>query len=218
MQKKQIEEGLDKRMQNHFTGAFGSVEMIEVNEKIGDLIHDEKFLAQLVHANKKVIAVNKLTELTRCLFLQVIDDLSTLCRDISEKNNAIQAKNLMIKQRVDALLQSGKVNVDQAEYKKSEASIAQYATMLNNICSELEAEKSFFTLFLSDTCPSHVIVRSNVSDRFEEAAALKAKALKSYLKSVCRDLSISYSRYSFGFETQLNRIAYIESRIKSEDK
>lgn len=218
MQKKQTALNFDVRTQNYLTGALGNVDVIEVNEKISELVNDEKFLDQLAHANKKIIAVNKLTDLSRSQILQVIDELSTLHRDVSKKNNEIQAKSVMIRQKVDALLGSGKVNIDQAEYKKSEASILQYSTMLNNICSELEAEKDFFSLFLSDKCPSHVIVLSKASDCFEEIAAIRVRLLRSYLKTVCRDLSISYSRYSYGFETQLNRISYIESCIKNEGK
>lgn len=219
MQEKRLDTTLHAPIQEKIASTLlGSADVIEINEKIEDLLDDERYIAQLKRANKKIITVGILSGAVLAQIRQLIGELNNLRTEVIEKKNDINTKSLTIKQRVNALLQSGKVNVDQTEYTKSEASVLQYVSMLDAICAELEAEGNFFSLFLRDTCPSHVIVHQGVSEPFDEVVMVRTKSVKHYIKTIYRDLSISYSRYNYGFETQLNRISYVESCMKHEEK
>ncbi len=191
-------------------------DIIEINEKIDELINDDAFLAQLVQSGKKVIEVGTLSEPLKTSFEQVIEKIDSLCADVLNKKEEILSKNSLITKRVDVLLVSEKVQIDQDDYKNSEKSVIQYGVLLDNICAELRDESAWFTLFLSGKSPAHVIVRNDSPSFFDAVAQAKVKGIRGHIKSMNRDLEISFSRYSYGFDEQLKRIAYIESLIKKE--
>ncbi len=192
-------------------------DIIEVNEKIDELIKDEKFLIQLAQSGKKVISVGVLPESLKINFAQLIEKISSLRDEILQKKEDVLTKNSLIKQRVAVLLGSEEVDVDQTEYEKSEISVLEYSGLLDNICAELNSEHISLTLFLSDKCPKHVIVGAHAAESFSVVAQEQINAIKRHVKAIQRDLDVSYSRYSYGFDAQLKRIDYVESLVKKEE-
>ena len=111
-------------------------------------------------------------------------------------------------------MHSGIVQIDQQEYKQSEISVAQYMKVLESICAEVSSEIAYFEEFFGDKRPSSVVVSKSESDYFDVMIEEKNQFTKRYIKTIVRDLLVSYSRYSHGFDSQVKRIEQIESLLK----
>ncbi len=188
----------------------------ELLKKVDGLVNDEKFLAQLAQSDKKIVAADHLNEGLKNNLVGVVEELKNLHDEVANKKQDVLSRSHSIKERVELLVQAGKVHIDQDEYAKSEVSVVRYADLLDGIGAELQSEINYFSLFLGDNRPKHIIAQKNSSDVFDSVMQEKVKTIKRYLKTIKRDLSVSYSRYCFGFDSQIKRINYIEAMLKNK--
>lgn len=151
----------------------------------------------------------------------IIKELESLKNEILKKKVLAREKSLLIKEKVDFLLNSGKVHVDKSEYEKSEVSVEKYTKLLTTIIAEIDHETAYFTQFTTGEKPNNIVVPQEVNDEFGIFFKKKIKHARKYAKNMRKDLNVSYSRYCFGFDAQLRRISFIESylrTIKQEQK
>jgi len=123
-------------------------------------------------------------------------------------------QSIFIKDKVASLVTSGKVQIHQDEYKKSEESVTQYAGLLDNIMVEIDSEISYFGLFLGEELPGQVVAWMSEPDDFIAYIKEKVRFIKKYVKSIRKDLNISFSRYNFGFQAQIKRILQVEVYVR----
>lgn len=178
----------------------------------------EKFLENLAKANKKIISVVPLTSVEVVLVEEVLLCLSDLRAEVLEKRDEALRQSQFIKDKVSTLVTSGKVQIHQDEYKKSEESVVQYAGLLDNIVTEIDSEISYFSLFLSKEIPGSIVAWMSEPDDFIAYIKEKVRFIKKYVKSIRKDLNISFSRYNFGFQAQIKRILQVESFVKYQEQ
>ena len=115
--------------------------------------------------------------------------------------------------------ESKKVRIDKAEFERSEKSAHSYTQLLDGIINELSGEIAYYNVFISDDAPpiEKIPVPIQAPDKIEDYLELQMNGVKRYLKNVKRDIAISFSRYTFGFDEQLKHLTYVESYIKSKE-
>lgn len=176
----------------------------------------QNFVAGLAQDYKKVIPVVPLGS-DQSLISEILFSLSQLGDEVLLKRDEAVKQSQDIKAKVSALVESGKVHINQDEYQKSEESVIQYAGLLENIVNEITGEIAFFGLFSTDNAPKHVVVWNEDPDDFLEFIKAKVRFIKKYVKSIRKDLNISFSRYNFGFQAQIKRILQVEAYIRYHD-
>ena len=56
------------------------------------------------------------------------------------------------------------------------------------------------------------------TDDFEKHLEQRILAIKKYAKNTMRDVSVSFSRYSFGLDAQINHLNYVALVAKNREK
>ncbi len=189
---------------------------LELNRQRKTLSTEEyqQFLDNLSKANKKIIKVTPLEVVEQRLVEDVLLCLSELKNEVLQKRDEAMRQSKFIKDKVESLVTSGKVQIHQDEYKKSEESVIQYAGLLDNIVHEIESEINYFSLFISEELPGQVVAWATEPDDFAFYIREKVRFIKKYAKSIRKDLNISFSRYNFGFQAQIKRILQVEAYVR----
>lgn len=178
---------------------------------------DPKFLEQLTKQKQKVIPVEGLSASLKNEFQQMIDALLEFQGTVVKKRQDISEKRGFIKGKVDRLVELKQIHLNQQEYKKSELGVISYERLLDGVIDSLEFEINYFSSFLNDNPPSLAIVNEHDVD-FSVFVTERVKNTKRYLKTVAKDLQVSYSRYNYGFDEQLKRILYVEALMNASKK
>ncbi|MBM3893482.1 hypothetical protein FJ365_03740 [Candidatus Dependentiae bacterium] len=136
--------------------------------------------------------------------------LQDLKQEIEGKKSGALAKRQLIREKVTALCDSGKVNVDQSEFDKSDVSVHEFVGLLDRMVEEVDADYQFYKQLVSDTPPPKMLVFKVEHGTFEEVVKQRIEMIKRYVKTAKRDLAVSYSRYCYGFEAQIRQILFVE--------
>lgn len=166
----------------------------------------------------KQIAIIPLSDEFKDCVNNIINALSDLKIEIENKQSDIVQKSMEIKQAVDALIESNSVDVDTAEYKKSEESIKRYTLLLQSIIGEISDEIQHYSSIITMQPAEFITVQGTDPDSLDAYLIEKTTFVKRYVKTIKRDLSISFSRYSFGFDSQMKRIKHIQSYLAHATK
>jgi len=172
-------------------------------------------MAAYEQENKKEITATALPEHVRVKLEEVLTTLRELGQEVILKQVQAIEKNKHIKARVQILMDSGKVQIDQEEFNRSEVSVLRYAEVLNQIIAEVEQEGMFISKLLRQEPGAIMHVWKQDADSFEAYVQARIKFVKQYIKTVKKNLFISFSRYCFGFDAQEQRIGYIESLVRN---
>lgn len=191
-------------------------ESLELNRQKKTLSAEDyqKFLDGLAQANKKIISVTPLDAHDRNLVQEVVACLLELKNEVLAKRQESLRQSNFIKEKVNVLITSGKVQIHQDEYKKSEESVVQYAGLLDNIVAEIDSEINYFNLFTGNDLPGQVVAWAKEPDTFVEYIREKIRFIKKYVKSIRKDLNVSFSRYNFGFQAQIKRVLQVEAYVR----
>jgi hypothetical protein len=173
----------------------------------------EQLLSKLNNEHKKVISVGTISDSEKVFIRDITNMLHVLRGEVEAKKEGAIKQSFFIKAKVQELINSGKVQIHEDEYKRSEESVIQYAGLLDNIIVEIDNELNFFGLFLADQTPSQIVVWMNEPDSFHEYLLGKISFIKKYIKNIRKDLNVSFSRYTFGFQAQIQRILQVEAYI-----
>lgn len=151
---------------------------------------------------------------------KVVEELVTVRLDIFNKKVEIVTKREIIKEKIKFLDESKQVRIDKAEFEKTEKSTQDYIRLLDGIIHELSGEIGYYNVFISDEKPpvDKVVVPLKSPDKIEDYLELQMNGIRRYLKTVKRDITISFSRYTFGFDEQLKHLTFVESYVKSNTK
>ena len=214
-------ETLDAVMNNAQEAGSGYSER-QVIAHLEELLNgatDEKFaelVQQLAQVGRKPLSVASLNKGQQEKIVEILELLETLKREVSAKKEEALEKSALIKAKVHGLVSSGKVQIHHDEYMKSDESVQQYAVLLNNIIAEIQNEEGTFVKMLSGDLSRYVLVYLYESNDFGRYVEDKVGFVRKYVKNIRKDLNVSYSRYSFGFEAQLKRILHVEHFIRYE--
>ncbi len=189
------------------------------NLEAADSAVSEEFtemVKQLAEIGKKIIIAAPLQMQQRAKVDEALALLEELKKEVIAKKEEALGKSAVIKARVDDLVTSGKVQINRDEYAKSEESVQQYAGLLDNIVTEISNEEARLTEFLNPAI-EFTVVAFYESDDFVACVEEKVNIVRKYVRNIKKDLNVSFSRYSFGFEAQMKRILHVESYIRYQD-
>jgi hypothetical protein len=141
---------------------------------------------------------------------RAVQSLQDLKEEIASKKGGALEKRQLIREKVTALCDSGKVNVDQSEFDKSDVSVHEFVGLLERMIEEVDADYQFYKLLVSEAPPATMLVFKVEHGTFEEVVAQRIEMIKRYVKTAKRDLAVSYSRYCYGFEAQIRQILFVE--------
>ena len=147
-------------------------------------------------------------------FTQAVNGLEGLMQEIEAKRVILLEKKQLIEIKLSEFKQSGMVNVDDEERKKTNKNVDQFIAILDRMMSEIMRDVKFYWALVSATPPKSVIVmKKDKVDSFGEYIVTRVGIIKRYIKVVRRDISVSFSRYWHGFEMQIKHIMYIEQAL-----
>jgi hypothetical protein len=179
----------------------------------GQMSADEK--NKILQEYFKQIPVVAPSEQDKGKINEAIQQLESLKQEVDDKRHATLEKLATIKSKTELLRASGKVTIDDRELLKSTTSVDRFSQVLDKMQLEVEDDIAFYASLLSAKLPETVHVLKFESDDFGVYLNKRLSTVKRYVKTAKRDLSISYSRYSYGFDAQINHLAYIEQAIKN---
>lgn len=207
----------DESTRNHLRGDALQVEQPGDDLPISEMDlseEDRQALEQQMELYKKKITCTKLTDELTHRFNDAAGLLITLDAEVIEKQHQALEKNDYIKQIVQKLMTDGYIQVNEQEFKRSEESVQKYVDLLNDVRNEINQEMQRIALMQTAEEGKEFAVWKTAPDEYPVYVEQRIKQLKHYIKSVRRDLNISYSRYCFGFESQMRRIESIQRYIE----
>jgi len=140
--------------------------------------------------------------------------LASLKEEINAKVNGAIEKKVLIKHKIEHLKETGKVNIDDAHFKRFDESIAEYVQLLVHMTHEVDRDLGYYASFLSENHLATVSVFKRDSDSFADYIVERIKAIKKNVKNAKQELAVSYSRYCFRFDAQIRQLDYVEQVIK----
>jgi hypothetical protein len=179
----------------------------------------EKKIEEIDPKTQKYLYIKPVGQDFKIRLKKIIEELVLMRLDIFNKKVEIVTKQTVIKEKIAILAESKKVRIDKAEFERSEKSAHSYTHLLDGIINELSGEIAYYNVFVSDDAPpiDKIPVPLQAPDRIEDYLEVQMNGIKRYLKNVKRDIAISFSRYTYGFDEQLKHLTYVESYIKSKE-
>lgn len=190
----------------------------ESPELVEPMLNQEQFMEKFMQEHFKQVAVGEISPAECVKFQDALNFLLALKAEVAAKRVGSLEKKDFIKSMVAKLKESGRVNIDEAEFNKTEKSVMEFVQLLDKMVAEIDADIEFYTKLLSDTPPSYVMAYKDESDNFKDYLDARMASIKKYAKNAKRDLAVSYSRYCFGFDAQIRQIAYVEQVLRHADK
>jgi hypothetical protein len=151
----------------------------------------------------------------------VAKELLKLREEVVEKKKTFLEQQHQLNKKIEDLSKTGKLKIDTTEQKKTQDGFKQYENLLDDMIAETEKELSFCASLLAPEPPKTVKVLKTDFDDAEKFLSAKIRELKKFVKSVSKNLRVSYSRYNFGLESQLRRLEYLEvymNRLEQQKK
>lgn len=206
-----------KDLGTEIEGFETTAQLVEPNEHSAK--NDADIAEKIMQEHFKKVSVGTISDVQRARLQYAIDLLITLKDEVLEKKRGALEKKECIKDKISHLKESGKVNIDEEEFRKTETSVAEFVGLLDKMIDEINRDVIFYQSLLSDNPPSHVFAYKDESDDFGDQLENRISSIKKYAKNAKRDLAISYSRYCFGFDAQIRQISYVEVVLqRAEEK
>lgn len=139
--------------------------------------------------------------------------LAALTEKIGHIRTEVTSQSEQISARLAGLKDNPVVTVD-SENKQAKESVAQYTALLNRILEEITFEISLLERYGSFEQKTVVPVWANEPSNFDDYIHFKVGMVKKQIKKIERDLSVSFSRYTFSFEKQSKNLENVEALVK----
>ena len=217
--------------------AAGSVDLVEVENKdavvelvegeglkkastdsdAGELLTEEQIeqvKQRMFEDMTKKIPVVPLSSTLHSHLAAAVAQLEELKAEINEKRQGTLERKDIIRGKLDHLKASGYVNIDELEFERTDVSVQHYVELLERMIEEVSADEEFYLSLLSSNLPSEMTIFKENNMTFEQVIEKRIQAIKRYVKNARRDLSISFSRYCFGFDNQIRQILYVEQVLQ----
>jgi hypothetical protein len=195
------------------------VSLVDNAQDIAEKSSSENKIEEFDPKTQKFLHIKPVSQDFKIGLKKILEELVLMRLDIFNKKVAIVTKQEVIKEKITLLSESKKVRIDKKEFERSEKSAHSYTQLLDGIINELSGEIAYYNVFASDEIPpiDKIAVPLQAPDKIEDYLAVQMNGVKRYLKNVKRDIAISFSRYTFGFDEQLKHLTFVESYIKSKE-
>ncbi len=162
-------------------------------------------------------------------FEVMLAELREMQQEIEEKERLAHEKNNSIAGRIHILIDTYKVEINKSHYEHFVRSIATYMQLLRDMHREFAEEIMLCSFVKNVQAPMLYDLPINTEletykwflghDALTEVekerlVAGKIQHVKRYIKTVKKDLRVSFSRYLFGFDAQMKQVERIEMSIQ----
>jgi hypothetical protein len=162
-------------------------------------------------------------------FEVMLAELREMQQEIEEKERLAHEKNNSIAQRIHVLIDTYKVEINKSHYEHFVRSIATYMQLLRDMHREFVEEIVLCSFVKNVQAPMLYDLPINteletykwflghdaLTEVEKERLVLgKIQHVKRYIKTVKKDLRVSFSRYLFGFDAQMKQVERIEMSIQ----
>jgi len=165
----------------------------------------------------KHVEVAPLNDDLSALTTKAIKVLNELKQEILDKKKGAVEKQNLIQSKIADLKTFNGITVDENEYKKSEVGVEEFVSLLDYMTEEVSSDVNFYSSLLSDSPPKAVWILKSEPDTFSQYLTNRLKHVNKYVRSARRDLSVSYSRYCYGFDAQIKQIGFVEQYLKNAE-
>jgi pyruvate/oxaloacetate carboxyltransferase len=140
-----------------------------------------------------------------------INALIILRSEVEEKRETSLSRTSKINELVSKLQATKGITVDVDGHKRFQQSIATYLALLQSVIDEINTELTALGPCASEKPPETIPVPAN-SPIDNAAIYLMARIewLRRQNKKIRKDLTVSYSRYSYGFDSQEQRLEALQ--------
>ncbi len=162
-------------------------------------------------------------------FEVMLAELREMQQEIEEKERLAHEKNNSIAGRIHVLIDTYKVEINKSHYEHFVRSIATYMQLLRDMHREFAEEIMLCSFVKNVQAPMLYDLPINteletykwflghdaLTEVEKERLVLgKIQHVKRYIKTVKKDLRVSFSRYLFGFDAQMKQVERIEMSIQ----
>ncbi len=151
-----------------------------------------------------------ITDASRQAFVQAVEQLKRLKSDVAAKREHTMMLGMKIRDKVRSLVDTGSIKIDEDEFNKSDVSVHQYAKVLDDITAEINRDINLYESVLQKNNGETFSVIGSQEKDFPAFIIERTRFVKKYVKDVSKDLAISFSRFCFGFQSQMKRVEYVE--------
>lgn len=129
-------------------------------------------------------------------------DLETLIQEIEKAQTNVKTQHRELDEKMDALLQKKQIQRDAAKQAIMENEVKSYINSLTEISKVVQFQ----------------LVHLDKVFKGEEKGDMEklTSEIKRFCKSIRKDLSVSYSRFNFGFESQKKHLDYLEQYMEQQ--
>lgn len=142
---------------------------------------------------------------------EAFSEVLNLLQEIEGKRASLTDVNAVLKAKLDALKALNKIVINQEVFDSNEDSIGRYLKLVDELIQEVRAEVELIAMMIQ--CKKIYMTEAAMSAYAQDKLSIiknKIKNSRRYVKSVRRDINVSYSRYSHGLSAQMKQIAYFE--------
>ena len=129
------------------------------------------------------VPVGELTQDLRDKLIVAVNSLAELKVEIEAKKHGALEKKNFIKEKITTLRDSGKVNIDESEFKKSEGSVEHFVQLLDKMIHEVDNDGAFYVALLSDKKPATMYALNFEPNDFNQLIARRIQSIKNMLKT-----------------------------------
>lgn len=171
----------------------------------------EEFLKTIT----KEVILEPLAPALRASFIAALEEMLDLHKEIAEKMQSATHQNQTIKDRITALAEAKQVTINQDHYSHFDQSITTYVQLLGDIGNEIGREIASLARYADLTEPTTIrLLKTEPISSGVVFITEKTKWMKRHVKTVRKDLLVSFSRYRFGFESQIKQVEALEHMLQ----
>lgn len=171
--------------------------------------------ARLMEMMTKKIDVTDLPDVAKQQFSNAIQQLRDLKAEIIEKKEDALATSESIREKVYALREMKIVSIDEQAIIFSDERLKKFVELLDAMAKEIARSIEFYQSLIALDHPAQVVVMRDTPDAFDIYILDRVKNIKGYVKKAKKDLAVSFSRYTLGFDYQRRQVEHIEELVKN---
>jgi hypothetical protein len=171
-------------------------------------------------ATQKIIYLSNIDEDLKTRLKESIYMIFLLKEDVELRKKIMAEKVEALKNKILSLSEIYKVKMNTTDHEDAEKSVAQYAELLDGVIKELEKEMVHSYVFMNEgeNKIEKLVVPIEAPDSLDIHIENRIKWTRKFTKDLHKNLSVSYSRYVFGFEEQERKIMVLESYLANQIK
>ena len=208
-------------------------EEVIVEEKVEAVSAEKSEMEESSSEEKKTetmqIMIHPIPQVVRKAFEMMMNDLFVIQSEIENKQNLANDQNRVIGERITSLVKEYDIEVNRSHYEHFVKSIATYMQLLHDIGREFRdeiilchhvaslEEPKLYDMPVNIDLESYKWFLGHDALTEEEKQTLllgKIQQVKRHIKTVKKDLRVSFSRYLYGFDAQMKQVERIELSMK----